>query len=71
MSPQITPFIWLDADPHEIRDKYGVSWQVTPRMLMDLLAGDDVEGRARAFEAMLTMKKLIVADLQSAYDAVV
>jgi predicted 3-demethylubiquinone-9 3-methyltransferase (glyoxalase superfamily) len=151
MTPQITPFIWFDADPHEVRDfyagifddletlsemrgpdgdvlgvtvsvggsqfslfnggpghpqsdafslmiqtddqeqtdrywdaliadggeenvcgwlkdKYGINWQVTPRLMMDVLAGDDADGRKRAFDAMLTMRKLIVADLQAAYD---
>lgn len=151
MTPQITPFIWFDADPHEVRDfyaaifddfetlseirgpddnvlgvtvgidgficslfnggpdhpqsdafslmihtddqeqtdrywnaliadggeenacgwlkdKYGVNWQVTPRLMMDVLAGDNAEGRKRAFTAMLEMRKLIVADLKAAYD---
>jgi 2-polyprenyl-6-hydroxyphenyl methylase/3-demethylubiquinone-9 3-methyltransferase len=150
MSPPITPFIWFDADPHEVRDyyagifddfetvselrgpdgvvlgftvsidglqvslfnggpdhpqtdsfslmiltddqdqtdrywnalsaegeesvcgwlkdKYGVNWQVTPRLMMEILASDEAEGRKRAFDAMLTMRKLIVADLQAAYD---
>jgi hypothetical protein len=36
--------------------------------MMDVLAGDDADGRKRAFDAMLTMRKLIVADLQAAYD---
>lgn len=63
----------LAADGEEsvcgwLKDKYGVNWQVTPRLMMDILAGSDAEGRKRAFEAMLTMRKLIVADLQSAYD---
>jgi predicted 3-demethylubiquinone-9 3-methyltransferase (glyoxalase superfamily) len=53
-----------------VNDKYGVSWQVTPRLMMEILAGDDAEGRERAFNAMLTMRKLIVADLQAAYDGV-
>jgi predicted 3-demethylubiquinone-9 3-methyltransferase (glyoxalase superfamily) len=50
-----------------LKDKYGVSWQVTPRVLMDYLAGDDAEGRKRAFDVMLTMRKLIIADLEAAY----
>jgi predicted 3-demethylubiquinone-9 3-methyltransferase (glyoxalase superfamily) len=151
MSPQITPFIWFDADPYEVRDyyagifddfetlsemrgpdgtvlgvivsidgnqynlfnggagyphtnafslmiytddqeqtdrywnalsadggeehacgwvfdKYGVKWQVTPKFMMDVLASDDADGRARAFNAMLTMHKLILADLQAAFN---
>lgn len=51
-----------------LTDKYGIKWQVTPRLMMDILAGDDAEGRERAFSAMLTMHKLIVADLQAAFD---
>jgi predicted 3-demethylubiquinone-9 3-methyltransferase (glyoxalase superfamily) len=51
-----------------LSDKYGVKWQVTPKLMMDILAGDNAEGRERAFNAMLTMHKLIVADLQAAYD---
>lgn len=151
MSPQITPFIWLDADPREVRDfylsifddaaevfqmpgpgeapmgiaisiegnpyilfnggpdhpqtpafslmisaegqdevdrywdallagggredqcgwlqdKYGVSWQVVPTVLPEVLGGPDPEGRARAGQAMMGMKKLIVAELQAAYE---
>lgn len=151
MSPQITPFIWFDADPYEVRDyyagifddfetlsemrgpdgtvlgvivsidgnqynlfnggagyphtnafslmiytddqeqtdrywnalsadggeehacgwvfdKYGVKWQVTPKFMMDVLASDDADGRERAFNAMLTMHKLILADLQAAFN---
>jgi predicted 3-demethylubiquinone-9 3-methyltransferase (glyoxalase superfamily) len=48
-------------------DKYGVRWQVTPKFMMDVLAGDDAEGRERAFNAMLTMHKLVIADLEAAY----
>lgn len=50
-----------------LKDKYGVNWQVTPRLMMEILESDDAEGRKRAFEAMLTMRKLIVADLKSAF----
>lgn len=51
-----------------LSDKYGVKWQVTPKLMMEILAGDNAEGRERAFNEMLTMHKLIVADLQAAYD---
>lgn len=51
-----------------LTDRYGVHWQITPRLMMEILAGDNAEGRKRAFDAMLTMRKLIVADLQAAYD---
>jgi predicted 3-demethylubiquinone-9 3-methyltransferase (glyoxalase superfamily) len=63
----------LTADGEEsacgwLKDKYGVNWQVTPQLMMEILAGGEAEGRKRAFEAMLTMRKLIVADLQAAYE---
>lgn len=51
-----------------LTDKFGVHWQVTPQLMMDVLASDNAEGRARAFSAMLEMRKLIVADLQAAFD---
>lgn len=51
-----------------VTDKYGVRWQVTPKFMMDVLASEDAEGRERAFNAMLTMHKLIIADLQAAFD---
>lgn len=51
-----------------LTDKIGLKWQVTPKFMMDVLASDDAEGRERAFNAMLTMQKLIVAELQAAYE---
>ena len=48
------------------KDRYGLSWQITPRMMIDLL-GDADPGRAkRAFEAMMHMKKLDIAALEAA-----
>jgi predicted 3-demethylubiquinone-9 3-methyltransferase (glyoxalase superfamily) len=52
-----------------LKDRYGVSWQVVPTVLADLVADpDQVKGQA-AMKAMLSMGKLVVADLQAAYDA--
>jgi predicted 3-demethylubiquinone-9 3-methyltransferase (glyoxalase superfamily) len=50
-----------------LKDKYGVSWQVVPTVMPEVLGGPDPEGRKRATEAMLAMKKLIIADLEAAY----
>ena len=48
------------------KDRYGLSWQLTPRVMIDLL-GDADPGRAkRAFEAMMHMKKLDIAALEAA-----
>lgn len=52
-----------------LKDKYGVSWQVVPRILTDLLRDDDRERAGRVMRRMLTMSKLDVAELQAAYDA--
>lgn len=49
-----------------LRDKYGVSWQVIPRRLIELTTGSDREAAARAFEAMLKMVKIDVDEIERA-----
>jgi predicted 3-demethylubiquinone-9 3-methyltransferase (glyoxalase superfamily) len=49
-----------------LKDKYGVSWQVVPRRLIELTTGHDREAAARAFEAMLKMRKIDVAEIERA-----
>jgi predicted 3-demethylubiquinone-9 3-methyltransferase (glyoxalase superfamily) len=51
-----------------LKDKFGVSWQIIPSALNDLVGGTDKEGAKRAMNAMLKMKKLNIRQLQSAYD---
>jgi predicted 3-demethylubiquinone-9 3-methyltransferase (glyoxalase superfamily) len=46
-------------------DRWGVSWQITPRVLTEALAAGGAEA-ARAFEAMMSMKKIDVAAIQAA-----
>jgi predicted 3-demethylubiquinone-9 3-methyltransferase (glyoxalase superfamily) len=48
-------------------DKFGVSWQIIPTILPQVMGGPDPEGRKRTNEAMLKMNKLIIADLEAAY----
>jgi predicted 3-demethylubiquinone-9 3-methyltransferase (glyoxalase superfamily) len=50
-----------------LKDKFGVSWQVTSPRMMDLLSGPDSEGSARATKAMLAMKKIDLAAMEKAY----
>lgn len=50
-----------------LKDRYGLSWQVVPRRLQELVYGDDPAGAERAMEAMLRMGKLDVAELEAAY----
>ena len=53
-----------------LKDRFGVSWQVVPRRLFELV-GDSDPGRAqRATQAMLTMKKIDIAGLERAADGV-
>lgn len=47
------------------KDRWGVSWQITPRALTDALAAGGEEAR-RAFEAMMTMRKIDVAAVEAA-----
>jgi predicted 3-demethylubiquinone-9 3-methyltransferase (glyoxalase superfamily) len=49
------------------KDKWGLSWQITPTMLYKLLESDTKKASA-AMRAMLEMKKLDIAKLQEAYD---
>ncbi|MDO9311650.1 MAG: VOC family protein [Nitrosomonas sp.] len=51
-----------------LKDKFGVSWQIVPEILGVLLGSADAEKSQRAMQAMLQMKKLDIAKLQSAYD---
>jgi predicted 3-demethylubiquinone-9 3-methyltransferase (glyoxalase superfamily) len=51
-----------------LKDKFGLSWQVVPTILRDLLGDDDEEKSGRAMQAMLTMSKLDIAALQKAFD---
>ena len=51
-----------------LKDKFGVSWQIVPAKLGELMGSPDREKAGRAIQAMLKMKKIIIADLQKAYD---
>jgi predicted 3-demethylubiquinone-9 3-methyltransferase (glyoxalase superfamily) len=53
-----------------LKDRYGVSWQVTPAGMDQLVADPDPKRADRAMKAMLGMKKLDIAALRSAADGV-
>ena len=69
-------YLWnaLTADGGEesmcgwLKDKYGLSWQIVPQQLGKLMGDPDPEKSNRVRDAMLKMQKIIVADLQKAYD---
>lgn len=50
------------------KDKFGMSWQVVPDALMDFIGAADRTKADRAVQAMLKMKKIIVADLEKAFN---
>lgn len=50
-----------------LKDKYGVSWQVFPSVLPEMLGNGDPQQARRAMEAMLRMKKIDIAELERAY----
>lgn len=52
-----------------LEDKFGVSWQIVPSILGDLLGDEDDAKSGRVMEAMLQMEKLEIRGLQEAYEA--
>jgi len=50
-----------------LKDKFGLSWQIVPEALMRLQKGPDAAAAGRVTQAMLGMRKIIVADLEVAY----
>lgn len=51
-----------------LKDRFGLSWQIVPTVLPELLGGPDRERSGRAMKALMTMKKLDIAALRAAYD---
>ncbi|MBU6463792.1 MAG: VOC family protein [Bradyrhizobium sp.] len=51
-----------------LKDRYGVSWQITPSIMPGLLGGPDLAASQRTMAAMMQMTKLDIATLQKAYD---
>jgi predicted 3-demethylubiquinone-9 3-methyltransferase (glyoxalase superfamily) len=51
-----------------LKDKFGLSWQIVPTVLFQLLSDPDPEKTQRVMKAMFTMKKLDIAGLKRAYE---
>jgi predicted 3-demethylubiquinone-9 3-methyltransferase (glyoxalase superfamily) len=49
-----------------LKDRYGVSWQIVPRILIELISDPDSRKSERAMAAMLQMKKIDIATLKRA-----
>jgi predicted 3-demethylubiquinone-9 3-methyltransferase (glyoxalase superfamily) len=52
-----------------LRDRFGLSWQIVPVRLYELLSDPDPARATAAAEAMLTMRRIVVADLEAAAEA--
>ncbi len=52
-----------------LKDKFGVSWQVTSPAMGQYLGGSDSDGARRATEAMLGMNKIVLAEMKAAYES--
>jgi predicted 3-demethylubiquinone-9 3-methyltransferase (glyoxalase superfamily) len=50
-----------------LKDRWGFSWQIVPRRMMEILAGPADAAKARAFAAMLQMTKLDIATIEAAF----
>src|SRR5436309_1468684 len=69
-------YFWekLSADGGEesacgwLKDKFGVSWQITPTVLIDMLHDNDSEKSGRVMQAMFEMKKIDIKTLKDAYE---
>ena len=67
-----TDYLWnkLTADGGKesdcgwLKDKFGLSWQITPRQLIELLSRSDKQKAARVMASMMTMKKINIAELE-------
>ncbi len=51
-----------------LKDKFGLSWQIVPRRMGELLGAPDKKKSLAAMNAMLKMKKIVIADLEKAFD---
>ena len=51
-----------------LKDKFGVSWQIVPNVMDDMMASGNHEKIARVTQAFLKMKKFDIAELEKAYD---
>lgn len=49
-----------------VKDKFGLSWQIVPKALMRLISGPDAAKAGRAMQAMMTMKRIDIAEIERA-----
>lgn len=49
-----------------VKDRWGLSWQIVPRRMIELMTGGDAAQKQRVFDAMMQMKRLDIAGLEAA-----
>jgi predicted 3-demethylubiquinone-9 3-methyltransferase (glyoxalase superfamily) len=54
-----------------LKDRFGVSWQIVPRRLIELATSGDAETAKRVTDSMMRMKRIVIADLEEAASAAV
>jgi predicted 3-demethylubiquinone-9 3-methyltransferase (glyoxalase superfamily) len=59
-----------EGDCGWLKDRYGVSWQIIPTVMNDMISDSDPDKSQRAMQAMLQMKKIDIAALERAYRGV-
>jgi len=50
------------------KDRWGFSWQIIPRVLLEAISSPDRAAAKRAYEAMMTMRKIDIATIQAAIE---
>ncbi len=53
-----------------LKDKFGLSWQITPEFLNEYMTDNDESRKARVERALFSMKKLVIEDLKNAYEGI-
>jgi predicted 3-demethylubiquinone-9 3-methyltransferase (glyoxalase superfamily) len=51
------------------KDKYGLSWQIVPTRFVELIKSGTAEQTKRVFDAMLSMRKMVISTLEDAFNA--
>ncbi|GAA3923827.1 hypothetical protein GO495_02905 [Chitinophaga oryziterrae] len=78
MHAQITPFLLFNTEAEKaahfyvscgwLKDKYDLTWQVAHQMLPRLMNDPNSQKASAVMKAMMKMKKIIIKDIQEAYD---
>jgi predicted 3-demethylubiquinone-9 3-methyltransferase (glyoxalase superfamily) len=68
LSEKLTQGGGVQSDCGWIKDKFGLSWQITPTILVQMIGDPDPKKAKRVMDAMMKMKKIDIAALKKAYE---